>query len=102
MNLEEEVLSIEQQAASVVAEARRKAQGMLATLEERRRAMRAEITARIEQELAGAKAESAGKLREALAEIEREKAKGLEAIREAGRKEIPRLARQIAARLAGG
>jgi hypothetical protein len=95
MNLEQEIIAIEESADAVVAAARTEAKRLIGSLDERRKAIRDEIAARVEEEKARMKRENAAGINEALAEIAREQAGGEAAIEKGGGTRVPACVRGI-------
>jgi actin-like ATPase involved in cell morphogenesis len=101
MSLEEEILSIEQEAAAIVASARAEAKSLLGTIEGRKAHVAKEISQRIEKEKKRLEEKSAVRLRESLAGVERDMRIGVEAVEKAGREKAAGCVRAILENLLG-
>lgn len=80
MNLEDEIIDVEDSAAKIVSAAQAGAKKLLGTAEERRKSIREEASARVEEEKGRLAREHAASLRESLAEIARGQARGEAAV----------------------
>jgi len=80
MNLEQEIIAIEESADAVAAAARTEAKRLMGSLDDRRKEIRDEIAARVEEEKARMKRECDASLKSALAGIAAEQARGEAAV----------------------
>jgi hypothetical protein len=80
MNLEQEIIAIEESADAVAVAARTEAKRLMGSLDERRKVIRDEIAARVEEEKARMRRECAASLTSALAGIAHEQARGEAAV----------------------
>lgn len=80
MNLEDEILAVEEEAAKAVAAAHAEAKKVLGAAQERKRRIREEVSVRVEAGKARLAREQAASLRDSLAGIAREQARGEAAV----------------------
>jgi len=99
MSLEEEILALEQETAAIVASARAEAKNVLSALDRRKEHIAKEIAERASQEKKRLEEEHAARVREKVAEIEREKRRSLAAIERAGSEKAQHYVRSILAKL---
>jgi hypothetical protein len=80
MNLEQEIIAIEESADAITVAARTEAKRLMGSLDERRKGIRDEIAARVEEEKARMRRECAESIKSALAGIAAEQARGEAAV----------------------
>jgi len=99
MNLEEEILALEKSAEEIVTAARQEAKKILGTFDQRRSRLREEITARVEGEKIRLREEYERKLRERMAELDREKKHSLASVEKIRSERVKNCARTIVDKL---
>ncbi|MEI6633205.1 MAG: hypothetical protein WCP22_05215 [Chlamydiota bacterium] len=80
MDLEQEIIAIEESADAIVTAARTEAKRLMGSLDERRKVIRDEIAARVEEEKARMTRENVEDVTKALADISQERARGEAAV----------------------